>query len=139
MLFFCYSPGNITLPPFWIMSSKSCSCTHPLTHTQFCTQLHVWILVGLLSSTLEVDGIWLVYLFIFEVMFFYENYHSNRPKKYDLNVSLNEFFIVLWPNYIGALKKIQFCKLQISTYVVSHVWVKFHPIIRKLKKLWINV
>ncbi len=35
------------------------------------------------------------FFFLFEVMFLFENYHSNHPNKYDLTVSLNEFLIVL--------------------------------------------
>jgi len=65
-------------------------------------------------------------------MFFYENYHFNHSNKYDLNVFLNGFFVVLWPNYRDAsIIFIEFCKLQASTYVVSRVCVKFHQIIIK--------
>jgi hypothetical protein len=47
----------------------------------------------------QVDLLWLVvfnlFRFFFEIMFLYEDYHSNHPNKYDLNVSLNKFLIVL--------------------------------------------
>jgi hypothetical protein len=59
------------------------------------------------------------------MMFLYENYHSNHPNKYDLNVFLNRFFVVLWSNYRNAsiflFNFSQFCNLQAFTYVVSHV------------------
>jgi len=43
---------------------------------------------------------------------------------------LHQFFFLFIP--------FQFFKLQASTYVVSHVWVKFHSIIIKFKKTFVN-
>jgi hypothetical protein len=69
-------------------------------------------------------------------MFLYENDHFNHSNKYDLNVFSNEFLVVLWPNYRGALIFFfEFDNLQASTYVVSHVCVKFHQIIIKSENI----
>jgi hypothetical protein len=94
-----------------------------------------WISVGFLGSTLEVGGIW------FDFNFFLRSCFVMKIITPIIQINMiwiclwMSFFYCLWPNYRVALIFFQFCKLQKSTYVVNHVWVKFHQLIIKSKKV----